>query len=342
MSYLYNSPKDQSRCQVHILRQGAKSKIRTHSQALDFKTRTSEQNSQIYFLINSLKNYWTNFLKNFPPNFSPNSSKWESEKNSKTLLMSFLFLLATLSAACISSRFMGVYAGNIGGDNSIQGLGILDESHNQNSYTQNRLQITLNPNQYIFSDNEPDSSNKDSNSTQNHSETYKASPSHDRSNLARELAKVKHIDNQTKGRILISIRKASKETGIPEELILVLIKKESSFKAKAISSQGARGLTQLMPHTARAYCGLSGEQIMEIENNISCGSLYLRKLLKEFDGDIRLSLAAYNTGPAFIKRYRSGHGNHKKGFEDCRHILNRNVVHYAESINLDYSRIIQS
>ena len=237
---------------------------------------------------------------------------------------------------------MGVYAGNIGGDNSIQGLGILDESHNQNSYTQNRLQITLNPNQYIFSDNEPDSSNKDSNSTQNHSETYKASPSHDRSNLARELAKVKHIDNQTKGRILISIRKASKETGIPEELILVLIKKESSFKAKAISSQGARGLTQLMPHTARAYCGLSGEQIMEIENNISCGSLYLRKLLKEFDGDIRLSLAAYNTGPAFIKRYRSGHGNHKKGFEDCRHILNRNVVHYAESINRDYSRIIQS
>lgn len=164
----------------------------------------------------------------------------------------------------------------------------------------------------------------------------------EKSKIDKALTRFVNIDQRAKKRISNSIRKASKQTGIPEELILALIKKESSFRIDAISKQGARGLTQLMPRTAKVYCGLSGGRLMEIENNILCGSTYFKKLLVKFNGDVRLSLVAYNTGPALIQKLINSRKKKQIDFEDLKVLLDADVIRYVESIIMDYYKLTQS
>jgi len=68
-----------------------------------------------------------------------------------------------------------------------------------------------------------------------------------------------------------------------------------------VSSRGAVGLTQILPATARAM-GAEGD-LMDPEANLDAGGRYLSVLLADFDGDVSLALAAYNAGPAAVKRY---------------------------------------
>jgi len=75
---------------------------------------------------------------------------------------------------------------------------------------------------------------------------------------------------------------------------------ESAFDPDAVSSKGASGLMQLMPDTARRY-GVT--QIFSPEQNVLGGALHLRDLLKQFKGDKRLALAAYNAGAGDVMRY---------------------------------------
>ena len=96
-----------------------------------------------------------------------------------------------------------------------------------------------------------------------------------------------------------SIVKHSLELGIDPALALSIAKSESGFRHEARSSHGAVGVFQLMPSTARRlgvdpYC-LSG--------NIKGGLLYYKKMYKMF-GSTELALAAYNAGPAAVKRYK--------------------------------------
>jgi len=98
-----------------------------------------------------------------------------------------------------------------------------------------------------------------------------------------------------------TIQTASQRTGLPESLLTSLIKKESSFNPRAVSRTGARGLMQLMPSTAHSECSLSRVQLFDIENNVNCGSSYLKKQLDYF-GRIDLALAAYNAGPGAVRR----------------------------------------
>ena len=84
-------------------------------------------------------------------------------------------------------------------------------------------------------------------------------------------------------------------------LILRTISQESSFDPEAISSKGAQGLMQLMPGTGRELWkefGFEGEyDPSDKEKNLLMGTKYLNKQLRDFDGDTRLALAAYNAGP---------------------------------------------
>lgn len=96
-----------------------------------------------------------------------------------------------------------------------------------------------------------------------------------------------------------SIVKHSLELGIDPALALSIAKSESGFRHEARSNHGAVGVFQLMPSTARRlgvdpYC-LSG--------NIKGGLLYYKKMYKMF-GSTELALAAYNAGPAAVKRYK--------------------------------------
>lgn len=87
---------------------------------------------------------------------------------------------------------------------------------------------------------------------------------------------------------------------LDESLVLAVIKVESNFDPKAVSRAGARGLMQLMPATA-AEMGVT--DIFDPAQNIAAGTQYLAKLLNAFNHDLDLALAAYNAGPATVKRY---------------------------------------
>lgn len=110
------------------------------------------------------------------------------------------------------------------------------------------------------------------------------------------------VDQYSWERILIGVKKASKTTGIPQQLIMALINKESAFNSVAISKTGAIGLMQLMPSTAASECHLSNvNDLYDIELNIKCGTSYLDKQIKYFKR-VDLALAAYNAGPGAVRR----------------------------------------
>ncbi|MCM0612888.1 lytic transglycosylase domain-containing protein [Marinobacter sediminum] len=97
------------------------------------------------------------------------------------------------------------------------------------------------------------------------------------------------------------IKTAAREFGVDTALVRAVIHAESAFNEKALSPVGAQGLMQLMPGTARE---LGVENALVAGENIRGGVNYLAKMLKQFDGDIRLATAAYNAGPGAVARYR--------------------------------------
>ena len=87
---------------------------------------------------------------------------------------------------------------------------------------------------------------------------------------------------------------------LPRELLYALIRTESHFDAKAVSSADARGLTQITPETFEWLMLKQGETLQlealfEADVSIRYGAFFLRMLLDEF-GETRTALAAYHAG----------------------------------------------
>ena len=97
------------------------------------------------------------------------------------------------------------------------------------------------------------------------------------------------------------IRKISKKHDMDPELIKAVVKAESNFNPKAVSSAGARGLMQLMPDTAR-YLGV--KNIDDPKENVDGGVRYLKYLIKKFKSKLPLALAAYNAGEDVVRKYQ--------------------------------------
>lgn len=91
------------------------------------------------------------------------------------------------------------------------------------------------------------------------------------------------------------------ETGVSSDLIKAVAMVESGFDANARSPRGARGLMQLMPEIARQYGVLNA---YDPHQNLRGGATHLSSLLERYDGDLTLTLAAYNAGSGAVKRYR--------------------------------------
>jgi soluble lytic murein transglycosylase-like protein len=84
-------------------------------------------------------------------------------------------------------------------------------------------------------------------------------------------------------------------------LVKAIIMAESGYNPKAISKSGAKGLMQLMPGTANA---LGVKDVFNPHQNISGGVRYFKQLMNQFDGDVKLALAAYNAGSRNVRQYK--------------------------------------
>ena len=93
---------------------------------------------------------------------------------------------------------------------------------------------------------------------------------------------------------------AAREHGVDPRLLAAVAARESAFDARAISPVGACGVMQLMPQTAR-FLGVTN--IFDARENVFGGARYLRTLLDTFNGDLDLTLAAYNAGPGAVQKY---------------------------------------
>ncbi|HXG58473.1 MAG TPA: lytic transglycosylase domain-containing protein, partial [Thermoanaerobaculia bacterium] len=96
------------------------------------------------------------------------------------------------------------------------------------------------------------------------------------------------------------ILEAARKFDVDAALVSAVIKAESDFDPRAVSRKGARGLMQLMPATARRF-GVTDS--FDPSANIHAGTRYLRWLLKIFDGNADLAVAAYNAGEGSVWKY---------------------------------------
>ena len=104
---------------------------------------------------------------------------------------------------------------------------------------------------------------------------------------------------------------ASAESGLDVEELFAVARRESAMAPDAVSEVGARGLMQLMPSTARLTAQkhnyhYSRSRLMRPGYNTAVGALYYADLIKQYDGNRVLALAAYNAGPNRVRRWSEG------------------------------------
>lgn len=110
------------------------------------------------------------------------------------------------------------------------------------------------------------------------------------------------------------VREAAARRDLDPAWLLAVMRQESAFMADAVSPRGALGLMQLMPGTGRQLARSlrtrlrHRSELLDPGTSIRLGSAYLRELLQRFDGHPALATAAYNAGPAAVRRWREAAG----------------------------------
>ena len=103
-----------------------------------------------------------------------------------------------------------------------------------------------------------------------------------------------------RGRYRALVQDAARAYAVEPALLHAVIAVESRYNPRAVSKKGAAGLMQLMPDTAKRY-GVA--DIFDPAQNIRAGARYLRDLMKMFNNDLKLTLAAYNAGEDAVARH---------------------------------------
>lgn len=105
---------------------------------------------------------------------------------------------------------------------------------------------------------------------------------------------------ENKAKFTPLIEEVAKDLRLHPGLLHAMVRVESAYNPQAVSRKGAQGLMQLMPATAARY-GVGDSY--DPKQNLEGGARYMQDLLKEFEFDLRLALAAYNAGENAVKKY---------------------------------------
>jgi len=116
------------------------------------------------------------------------------------------------------------------------------------------------------------------------------------------------------------IHEAAQLYELPPSLIRAVIRVESDYNHQVISHAGAQGLMQLMPRTATS---MGVRNAFDPRQNILGGTRYLRILANLFNGDLVLTIAAYNAGEGAVTRYRG-----VPPYRETRRYVGRVLRHY--------------
>ncbi len=132
------------------------------------------------------------------------------------------------------------------------------------------------------------------------------------------------------------IRQQASEKGLDPALVAAVIYEESRFRDQT-SHAGARGLMQITPDTADFIAQDSGgtaftqADLATPQINISYGTYYLRYLLRQYDGNETLAVAAYNAGETNVNRWIEDAGG-LDGFDASEDIPFPETRHYVENV----------
>jgi Rod binding domain-containing protein len=96
------------------------------------------------------------------------------------------------------------------------------------------------------------------------------------------------------------IDEASEKYGVNKNIIKSVILTESAANVKAVSKANAKGLMQLIDSTAS---DMGVNNVWNPQENINGGTKYLSKMLRQYNGDLKLALAGYNAGPGNVQKY---------------------------------------
>ncbi len=129
-----------------------------------------------------------------------------------------------------------------------------------------------------------------------------------------------------------SIEIYSRIYNVDESLVHSIIKNESCYQVNAKSPVGAIGLMQLMPGTAK---DMLISNPWDPEQNIQGGVRYIAEMIKTFNGDLRLAIAAYNAGPGNVRKYKG-----IPPFRETRTYVKR-VMRDYQRLTAQYASIIQ-
>jgi len=126
---------------------------------------------------------------------------------------------------------------------------------------------------------------------------------------------------------------SSRRYGVPPELTFAVISAESHFRHRIRSRRGAMGLMQLTRETVLAF---GVKDPFDPAQNIEAGTSYLSRLIREYDGQLELALAAYNAGPGAVKRFKG-----IPPYPETRNYVKRVMNEYKRRLRVNGEREIK-